>query len=177
MVDSRWLFTGLVALVGLERLLELWIAGRNRNWLLPQGAVEVGKDHYPWMVLLHTTFLVAAPLEVWALGRRFIPALGLSMTVVLVTAMALRYWVIVTLGRRWTTRVLLLPKEPRITVGPFRFLPHPNYLAVIMEIAALPLVHTAWLTALTYSVLNAAMLRTRVGVENEAWRESVRLSE
>ncbi|NHZ73004.1 MAG: hypothetical protein GWP16_00835 [Nitrospirae bacterium] len=177
MVDSRWLFTGLVALVGLERLLELWIAGRNRSRLLSQGAVEVGKDHYPWMVLLHTTFLVAAPLEVWALGRRFIPALALSMMVVLVTAMALRYWVIVTLGRRWTTRVLLLPEEPRITTGPFRLLPHPNYLAVIMEIAALPLVHTAWLTALTYSVLNAAMLRTRLGVENEAWREGVRGSE
>ena len=168
MVDSRWLYTGLVALVGAERLLELSLAGRNRRWLVARGAVEVGESHYPWMVLLHSTFLLAAPMEVWIFDRLLIPPLALGMLLLLLAAMALRYWVVATLGRRWTTRVLLLPGEPRIETGPFRFLDHPNYLAVIVEIAALPLVHTAWLTAGVYSLLNACLLKTRIGVEDAA---------
>ena len=176
MVDSRWLFTGLIALVGLERLVELRLASRNRRWLLARGAVEVGKSHYPWMVLLHSTFLVAAPMEVWFLERPLIPPLALAMLLLLMVAMTLRYWVVVTLGRRWTTRVLLT-KEPRISAGPFRFLDHPNYLAIVLEIAALPLVHTAWLTALTYSILNAGLLRTRIRVEETALREEAEVLE
>jgi len=168
MVDSRWLFTGLVALVGLERLLEMWIAGRNRRWLLKRGGFEVGREHYPWMVVLHATFLVAAPMEVWMLDRPLIPLLALGMLLLLIVAMALRYWVVMTLRRRWTTRVVLLPGASRIERGPFRFLSHPNYLAVAVEIAALPLVHTAWLTALTCSILNAVLLKTRIRVEEAA---------
>ena len=177
MVDSRWLFTGLVGLVGLERLLELWIAGRNRRWLLERGGFEVGQDHYPWMVLLHATFLVAAPMEVWMLDRPLIPPLALGMMLLLIVAMALRYWVVVTLRQRWTTRVVLLPGASRITRGPFRFLSHPNYLAVVLEIAALPLVHTAWLTALTYSILNAVVLKTRIRVEEAALHATAEMSE
>ncbi len=177
MVDSRWLFTGLVGLVGLERLLELWIAGRNRRWLLARGGFEVGQDHYPWMVLLHATFLVAAPMEVWMLDRPLIPPLAIGMMLLLIVAMALRYWVVVTLRQRWTTRVVLLPGAPRITRGPFHFLSHPNYLAVALEIAALPLVHTAWLTALTYSILNAVLLKTRIRVEESALHGTVEISE
>ena len=176
MVDSRWLFTALIALVGLERLVELRLASRNRRWLLARGAVEVGESHYPWMVMLHSTFLLAAPMEVWFLERPLIPPLALAMLLLLMVAMALRYWVVVTLGRRWTTRVLRA-KESRITAGPFRFLDHPNYLAVVMEIAALPLVHTAWLTALTYSILNAGLLRTRIRVEETALREEAEVLE
>lgn len=176
MVDSRWLFTALIALVGLERLVELRLASRNRRWLLARGAVEVGESHYPWMVMLHSTFLLAAPMEVWFLERPLIPPLALAMLLLLMVAMALRYWVVVTLGRRWTTRVLRA-KEPRIKAGPFRFLDHPNYLAVVLEIAALPLVHTAWLTALTYSILNASLLRTRIRVEETALREGAEVVE
>lgn len=174
MVESRWLFTGLVALVGLERLFEMWIAGRNRRRLLEEGGFEVGQTHYPWMVLLHSTFLLSALFEVWYLDRPLIPALAMSMLVLVAASMALRYWVIATLERRWTTRILLLPGEPRVTKGPFRFLGHPNYLAVVVEIAALPLVHTAWMTSLTYSLLNAALLRTRIRVEDEALDEAAR---
>ncbi len=176
MVDSRWLFTALIALVGLERLVELRLASRNRRWLLARGAVEVGESHYPWMVMLHSTFLLAAPMEVWFLERPLIPPLALAMLLLLMVAMALRYWVVVTLGRRWTTRVLRA-KESRITAGPFRFLDHPNYLAVVLEIAALPLVHTAWLTALIYSILNASLLRTRIRVEETALREGAEVVE
>ncbi len=155
-------------MVGAERLLELWLAGRNRRWLMAQGAVEVGESHYPWMVLLHSTFLLAAPMEVWIFERPLIPPLACGMLLLLLTAMALRYWVVATLGRRWTTRVLLLPGEPRIETGPFRVLRHPNYLAVALEIAALPLVHSAWLTAGIYSLLNACLLKTRIGIEDAA---------
>jgi len=119
---------------------------------------------------------MAAPVEVWVLGRPLIPPLAIAMVVLLLGAMALRYWVVATLGRRWTTRVLLLPGEPRITTGPFRFLNHPNYLAVVVEIAALPLVHTAWLTAVTYSILNAGLLRTRIAVEGMALQENEEMS-
>lgn len=174
MVDSRWLFTGLIALVAVERLFEMWIAGRNRRWLLGRGGFEVGQAHYPWMVLLHSTFFVSAILEVWYLDRPLIPPLAISMVGLLVASMALRYWVVATLGSRWTTRVLLLPGEPRLGGGPFRFLKHPNYLAVVVEIAALPLVHTAWMTSLTYSLLNAALLRTRIRVEAAALDEAIR---
>ena len=176
MVDSRWLFTGLVALVALERLFEMWIAGRNRRRLLEAGGFEVGQTHYPWMVLLHSTFLVSALLEVWYLDRPLIPPLATSMIVLVASSMALRYWVMATLGERWTTRIVLLPGEPRITTGPFRCLRHPNYLAVVVEIAALPLVHTAWLTSLVYSLLNSALLRTRIRVEDEALDQATRVT-
>jgi len=176
MVDSRWLFTGLVALVALERLFEMWIAGRNRRRLLAGGGLEVGQTHYPWMVLLHSTFLVSAVLEVWSLERPLIPLLAMCMVVLVAASMAVRYWVIATLGRRWTTRIVLLPGAPRITTGPFRFFRHPNYLAVVVEIAALPLVHTAWLTSLVYSLLNAALLRTRIRAEDEALDEATRVA-
>lgn len=111
------------------------------------------------------------------LDRPLIPPLALGMMLLLIVAMALRYWVVVTLRQRWTTRVVLLPGASRITRGPFRFLSHPNYLAVVLEIAALPLVHTAWLTALTYSILNAVLLKTRIRVEESALHSTVEMSE
>ena len=108
--------------------------------------------HYRWMVLLHTAFLVCCPLEVWLLGRPFLPWLGIPMLLLLVVlATGLRYWVITTLDGRWTTRIVVLPGASPVTGGPYRFLRHPNYLAVITEIFALPLVHTAWITAIVFS--------------------------
>jgi methyltransferase len=117
------------------------------------------------MVLLHTLFLVSCVSEVWVLGREAAAWLAAVMLAMLAGAMALRYWVIATLGRRWTTRVVCQPGAPLIEAGPFRYLRHPNYLAVVTEIAALPMVHGAWLTALVFSALNAALLRVRIRVE------------
>jgi len=110
------------------------------------------------------------------LDRPLIPPLAVGMMLLLIVAMALRYWVVVTLRQRWTTRVVLLPGASRITRGPFRFLSHPNYLAVAIEIAALPLVHTAWLTAVTYSILNTVLLKTRVRVEETALKATTEMS-
>jgi methyltransferase len=165
---TRLLYTLLVLLVALGRLIELRIAGRNRRALLARGGVEVAPEHYRWMVLLHTIFLICCPLEVWLLDRPFLPILGIPMLLLVVLATGLRYWVISTLDGRWTTRIVVLPGAPPVTGGPYRFLRHPNYLAVITEILALPLVHTAWLTAIAFSVLNGLILRVRIRAEEEA---------
>ena len=167
MVDTRWLFTGLVALIVVERFVELAIARRNQRWLEERGAVEVGAEHYPWMVLLHTLFPASCLAEVWFLGRPLYPVLAVSMLVALAVSTALRYWVISTLGSRWTTRVFCLPGETLVDDGPYRYLRHPNYLAVVIEIIALPMVHTAWVTAFVFSVANGLLLRSRIREEEE----------
>ena len=170
-VDSRVLYTMLVGMVALERLVELFISNRNTRRLKSQGALEVGSGHYPIMVVMHTLFLISAPLEVWLLSRPLIPALAISMLVVLLAALALRYWVIATLRDRWTTRVICLPGSPLIATGPYRYLRHPNYLAVVAETFSLPMVHTAWLTATVFTICNAVLLRVRIRVEDRAlWR-------
>jgi methyltransferase len=166
--DTRILYIGLVGLTAAARLGELRIAGRNRRALLARGAVEHGASHYPWMVALHTGWLVAAPAEVWFLSRPFLPALAAVSLLLFLAAMALRYWVIATLGGRWTTRILVLPGAAPVVGGPYRFTRHPNYLAVIVEIATLPLVHTAWLTALVFTLANALLLLIRIRAEERA---------
>ncbi|MEV0592811.1 isoprenylcysteine carboxyl methyltransferase family protein [Nonomuraea cavernae] len=160
----------LVLLVGLERLAELVIARRNARWSLERGGVVSGQGHYPWMVVLHTGLLAGAPLEVALADRPFLPALGWPMLVLVVAAQALRWWCIATLGRRWNTQVIVVPGLPLVTGGPYRhgWLRHPNYVAVIVEGFALPLVHTAWITAVVFTVLNAVLLTVRVRCENTA---------
>jgi len=169
-LDTRLLFTGLLALVVLQRLGELALARRNRDWLLARGGREIGAGHYPAMVALHTLFLLSCLAEVWLARRPFLPSLAFAMVAVLALATGLRYWAIRTLGRRWTTRVIVLPGAPRIESGPYRWFPHPNYLAVVLEIAALPLVHTAWLTAAVFTVANAVVLAVRIRVEERGLR-------
>jgi methyltransferase len=167
-IDSRVLYTALVLAVAAARLAELRLASRNRRWLLARGAVEAGAGHYPAMVALHAVWLAACPAEVWLLRRPLVPPLAAAMLVLLAGAMALRYWVIRTLGDRWTTRILVLPGAPRIESGPFRHLRHPNYLAVALEILALPLVHTAWFTAAVSTAANAALMAVRIPAEERA---------
>ncbi len=158
----------LVGAVGLERLAELVVARRNLAWSRERGGVEFGSGHYPAMVVLHTGLLVGCLIEVFALHRPFIPMLGWPMLAVVVLAQLLRWWCIRTLGRQWNTRVVVIPGAERVSGGPYRLMPHPNYVAVVAEGIALPLVHTAWITALTFTVLNAVLLNRRIGVENSA---------
>ena len=167
MDDTRVLYTALIALVAAGRLFELRVAKRNLRDLLARGGVEVAPEHYRWMVLLHTLFLFAGPLEVWLLDRPFLPWLGIPMLLLAVLAAGLRLWVIRTLDGRWTTRIVVLPRVTPVTGGPYRFLRHPNYLAVITEMFALPLVHTAWITAAVFSLLNAWLLQVRIRAEEE----------
>jgi methyltransferase len=166
--DTRVLYTVLVVLVALQRLAELALSRRHERRLRSRGAVEVGSGHYPWMVALHAAFLASCLAEVWWLDRPFVPALAAIALAVLVAATALRVWSLRTLGGRWTTRVLVLPGAALVAGGPYRFLRHPNYLAVVLEMAALPLVHAAWATALAFSAANALLLRRRIRVEERA---------
>lgn len=167
-LDTPLLYTALVALVAVQRLAELRVSKRNERRLRARGAVEAGAGHYPWMVALHVAFLLSCPAEVWWLGRPFFPPLAGAALAVLAGASVLRYWTLRTLGPRWSTRVLVPPGEPPVVGGPYRYLRHPNYLAVVLEIAALPLVHAAWATALLFSAANAVLLRVRIRAEEAA---------
>jgi methyltransferase len=158
----------LIGAVAVERLAEVVVAERHRSVSKERGGVEFGAGHYPAMVTLHTALLAGCLLEPVLLHRPFIPALGWPMLLIAVAAQALRWWCITTLGYQWNTRVIVIPGAERITGGPYRFLPHPNYVAVIAEGIALPLVHTAWITAVVFTILNAVLLRTRIHVENGA---------
>ncbi len=164
-------YFGLLAVIAVERLIELRLSRRNVAQALDRGGLEFGRRHFPWMILLHSLFLPACALEVWGLGRPFVPALGLPMFAVVLSAQALRYAAILTLGRRWNVRVVVIPGEPAVTAGPYRFLRHPNYLAVVLEGFAIPLVHTAWLTALLFTALNAVLLSVRIRCEEAALAE------
>jgi methyltransferase len=165
---SRALFTALVALVGVERLAELVVSARHTAWALARGGVEYGRRHYPPMAALHTALLAGAVAETWLADRPFLPLLGWTMLAAVVLAQTLRWWCIGTLGQRWNTRVIVVPGLPLVRRGPYRFFAHPNYVAVVAEGLALPLVHTAWVTALVFTALNAVLLTVRVRVENTA---------
>ena len=158
----------LIAAVACERVAELVVSNRNLAWSRSRGGIEFGAGHYPAMVMLHTGLLVGCLAEVIWLHRPFLPSLGWPMLAIVVAAQALRWWCITTLGRQWNTRVVVVPGAPRVAGGPYRLIPHPNYVAVIAEGVALPLVHTAWITALVFTVLNAALLTTRISTENNA---------
>ena len=165
---SEVLYTVLVAAVALERLAELVVSKRNAAWSFERGGVETGQRHYLVMVVLHTGLLVGALLEVWLLRPEFHPALGYPMLALVVGSQALRWWCIATLGRRWNTRVIVVPGLPLVTGGPYRLTSHPNYVAVVVEGLALPLVHSAWITATVFTACNAVLLTVRLRVENAA---------
>jgi methyltransferase len=168
--SSTW-FVVLIVLVGLERLAELVVSQRNTAWSLQRGGREYGAGHYPFMVVLHSGLLVGALIEVLVADRPYVPVLAWTMLALVVLAQALRWWCITTLERRWSTRVVVVPGLPLVTGGPYRWMRHPNYVAVVVEGFALPLVHTAWVTALVFTLANAALLRVRIGVEDAALAE------
>ena len=154
----------ILALVTLQRAGELWLSNRNVRRLLAQGAHEHGRAHYPLIVALHVLWL---GWLWWLAPGQPIDGFWLAVFVLLQIA---RIWVLATLGRRWTTRIIVLPQAPIVRRGPYRFVNHPNYLVVIGEIAALPLVFGLWQVALLFTLLNAAVLWLRVREENRALR-------
>ncbi|CAN5396983.1 isoprenylcysteine carboxyl methyltransferase family protein [soil metagenome] len=169
-MTSEVLFTLLIAAVGVERVAELVVSKRNAAWSMRQGGIETGQRHYVVMVILHSGLLVGALVEVWWRRPDFVPALGWTMLALVVGSQALRWWCIASLGRRWNTRVIVVPGLPLATSGPYQWLSHPNYVAVVVEGLALPLVHSAWITAVVFTVCNAALLTVRIRVENVALR-------
>ncbi|MCE6996232.1 isoprenylcysteine carboxyl methyltransferase family protein [Saccharothrix sp. S26] len=169
---SQVWYSVLVGLVAAERLAELVVAKRNLAWSLARGGLETGSGHYPFMVVLHTGLLAGCLLEVWAADRTFTVVLGWPMLALVIAAQALRWWCIRVLGHQWNTRIVVVPGLPRVTCGPYRLFPHPNYVAVVVEGFALPLVHGAWLTAGLFTLVNAGLLTVRIRAENQALRSA-----
>jgi methyltransferase len=153
----------IIALVVVQRLAELVYAERNTKALLARGAIEVGRAHYPLIVLLHASWLVAI---VVFLPRD--PPINFVLLSVFVVLQALRIWVLATLGPYWTTRIITLPGAPLVRRGPYRLLRHPNYAVVVGEIAVLPLVFGEIWIAIAFTILNALLLAWRIRQENEA---------
>ena len=168
-------FTALVVLVGLERVAELLVSRRNAAWSLARGGRESGQGHYVVMVAVHSGLLAGMLVEAWV-RRPSVPlALAAAMLALVLASQALRWWCVATLGRRWNTRVIVVPGMPLVRSGPYRLLRHPNYVAVVVEGAALPLVHAAWMTAVAFTLANAAVLAVRIRVEEAALVASGRL--
>ncbi|MFK7602261.1 isoprenylcysteine carboxylmethyltransferase family protein [Deinococcus sp. SM5_A1] len=153
-MNARALAPVLLAFLGIQRLLELRVARANERWAREHGAVEYGREHYPLFFVLHPAWMGFTFLEGRASGQR-VNWLALALFLL---AQPLRYWVIRTLGRYWNTRILIVPGGERVMGGPFRFLKHPNYAVVALELAAAPLAVGAWRTALAFTLLNAALL-------------------
>jgi methyltransferase len=158
-------FLGLLLAVALLRLVELGISKRHQTEMAAQGAVKVDEPRFLWMVMLHTGVLIGAAVEVVALRRPFIPALAATMFVIFLAANAVRWWVIRTLGEHWNVQVMDSTRLGVITSGPFRFVRHPNYAAVFAEMLALPLIHTAWITALAGTLAHVVVLTQRLSTE------------
>lgn len=164
-------YLALVLATGVERIAELVVSGRNARWSFARGGVEYGRGHFPPMVALHTGLLLACLAEAFFAGRPFLPALGWPMVALVLASQGVRWWCIGVLGPRWNTRVIVVATLPAVRRGPYRWrwLRHPNYAAVVVEGFALPLVHTAWITALAFTVLNAVLLLVvRIPCENRA---------
>jgi methyltransferase len=155
-----WVIIGFVA---LQRLAELPHAERNTRALMARGAVEIGREHYPWLVILHTAWLIAIFLAIPS--PPMIHTLPLALYIVL---QLLRLWTLVSLGPYWTTRIITLPNAPLVKRGPYKFMRHPNYAIVVGEIAVLPLVFGEWIVAIVFSILNAIILFVRIREEERA---------
>jgi len=164
---SADIYICLLAAVGLLRLAELRISARRRQRMLAAGGTIVAEPGFPWMVALHSGLLLGCAVEVVVLHRPLVPVLAAGAGLVFVAANAVRWWVIATLGDHWNVGIVDSAAHGVIATGPYRWVRHPNYAAVFLEMAALPLLHTAWLTALVGTLLHAVVLRARIVNEED----------
>ena len=159
-----------VGFVSIQRLLELALSRRHERLLRARGAIERGRGHYPLMVALHALWLLSTLIEGLLRGPG-LPALWPIPAALFLLVQPLRYWAILSLGDYWNTRILVVPGAKLVARGPYRYLRHPNYVVVAVEVATFPLIFGAWVTALVFSVLNAALLFVRIREENQALAE------
>ena len=149
-----------------QRLSELYIASRNEKWLRSQGAVEYGREHYPYIVALHTLFIISIVVEYLLRGGTPVSYVFLALFIIL---LLLKFWILSSLGKFWNTKIFRVPGNGPVKKGPYKFLKHPNYVDVVCEIAIIPLVFHLYYTAIIFTVLNAIMLMVRIRVENKVW--------
>jgi methyltransferase len=178
MVTPLRAYAVLLVLLAGQRLGELALSRRNVRRLRERGGIEAGARHYPPMVAMHALFFVACAIEAARAPAPPPAGLAAAALLVLLLAQGLRWWAILSLGDRWTTSIVTVPGEAPVVEGPYRFLRHPNYLAVVLEFAAVPLVYGSWRTALVFGLLNAVVLSVRIGVEERAlggeWQRAFR---
>jgi methyltransferase len=159
-------FIIFISFLILQRLSELYISSRNEKWLLQNGAIQYGQSHYPFMVALHTLFIISIIAEYNWRGGTLISG-GFLIAFLLV--LAFKFWALSSLGKYWNTKIYRVPGVYPVKKGPYKLFKHPNYMEVVCEIALIPLVFHLYYTAIIFTLLNAAMLTVRISVENKVW--------
>ncbi len=166
------LFTIVFLLLVVQRIAELRLARKNEKWMKDRGGIEKGMEHYKYIVILHVSFLLAVAVET-AMRGFTLSMIWMYMLGLFLLAQLLRVWTIKSLGRFWNTKIIVLPKAKVVAKGPYRFIRHPNYFIVAIEIVTLPLIFSSYLTSILFTILNAALLlKVRIPVEEEALKET-----
>lgn len=160
------IFTIFISFLVLQRLSELYISRKNEKWLLEQGGLQYGRRHYPFMIALHTLFIVALIIEFILRGQ---PPLSPVFLFLFLLGLTFKYWTITALGKYWTTKIYRVPGAKPVRKGPYRFFKHPNYAEVVLEVAVIPLVFHLYVTVVIFSILNGWMLWVRIKAENSVW--------
>jgi methyltransferase len=163
------LFALFISFFILQRLSELYIARQNEKWLLSQGAVQYGQSHYPFIIALHTSFIISIIAEYFLRGG---PPISWIFLVIFLLVLSFKFWALSSLGKYWNTKIYRIPGVYPVKKGPYKFLKHPNYMEVVCEIAIIPLVFHLYYTAIIFTVLNVAMLTVRIKAENKVWADS-----
>jgi len=159
-----WLVIGFFV---CQRLIEMLVAKRNEKKVKAIGAIEFGASHYPYMVAMHAGFFLSLMIEVWGLNRQ--PSrYFLVLLVFLLATQVIRYWALCSLGTYWNTKILVVPNAMMVKKGPYRWLKHPNYVVVAIELMLIPLLFNAYFTAILFTCLNAWMMAVRIQTEEKA---------
>jgi methyltransferase len=174
MVISRGIFLAILAALVAERIFELWLSNRNARLAFARGGIELGRGQYRIIVAFHTLFIAACAMGAMRYAPAFPSALSIAALAGEIAAQALRYWSIATLGQNWNTRVIVIPDMEPVTSGPYRYVRHPNYVAVVIEIACVPLIRGLVTIAVVFSIGNALLLALRIPLEERALGESYR---
>jgi len=161
-------FIVFIAFLIVQRLSELYISRRNEKWLLENGAIQYGQSHYPYMIVMHTFFLLSIVAEYYWRGGPPISWIALASFLIV---LSFKFWALSSLGKYWNTKIYRIPGVSPVKKGPYKFLKHPNYMEVVCEIAIIPLVFHLYYTAIVFTLLNAIMLTVRIKVENKVWAQ------
>lgn len=170
------IFYLLVSFVITQRLIELIIAKRNEKWMRDQGGIEVANEHYKWIVIVHVLFFISLLIET-TINKLELSPIWPFFLLLFIFAQVVRVWSLYTLGKYWNTKIIVLPNTEVVAKGPYRFIRHPNYFVVALEILVIPLMFNAYITAVVFSLLNAIVLSIRIPREEKALEEATNYHE
>ncbi|KAF1679885.1 isoprenylcysteine carboxyl methyltransferase family protein [Bacillus sp. SKDU12] len=164
------MFWLLIAILIAQRAAEMAVARQNEQKVKQQGAMEFGESHYPYMIIMHILFFLSLMAEVLLMNKQP-SSWWIAIAVAITTVQAVRYWALCSLGSYWNTKILVVPGAELVKKGPYKWMKHPNYTVVILEIVLIPLLYQAYVTMCLFSILNAAMLTVRIRTEDKALEE------